>query len=468
VWSLSSVSVVRDSRGNPRHLVCLHQDITERKALEEKLRYQAFHDSLTKLPNRALFLDRLENALSRASQENGSVAVLIMDLNNFKVINDSLGHDVGNNVLVEVAERMRACVRPENLVGRIFGDEFAVLLEAPSSMEEACQVAELIQERLRAPIHTEVREVFLSSSIGIAFGYSTENQPEEVLRHADLAMYAAKRRGREHYEVYDPSMDTRVQERMDLESDLRRAVEREEFEAHYQPIIDLRTGEITSLEALARWRHPERGLVASSEFVELAEETGLIRPIGRRVIEEACKQTRLWQERYPDRRLLMSVNLSVGQFAHQSALIPKILDEVGLDPQNLQLELTERAVMDDVEYSLSKLHGLKDLGVSFAIDDYGTGYSCLYYLKNMPVGSLKIDRSFIAGLGRDSGDEAIVAATVSLGHALGLKVVAEGVETEEQLARLQEMGCDLAQGYYFAEPLSSQDAEKLLVEGVSW
>jgi EAL domain-containing protein (putative c-di-GMP-specific phosphodiesterase class I) len=231
----------------------------------------------------------------------------------------------------------------------------------------------------------------------------------------------------------------------------------------------LGTGEICGFEALARWRHPERGVVAASEFVWLAEETGLIRPIGRRVIEEAFEQARLWQEQYPDRTFLMAVNLSVSQFAHQSELIPELLEEAGLDPQSLQLEVTERAVMDDFEFSLGKLERLKELGVSFAIDDYGMGYSCLYYLKHLPVSSLKIDRSFVAGLGiEDEGDEAIVSATISLGHALGLQVIAEGVETEEQLARLRELGCDSAQGYYFAKPLSTEDAEKLLVERFSW
>jgi len=382
----------------------------------------------------------------------------------------ALGHDAGNAVLVEVAKRMRAAVRSGDVVGRIFGDEFAVLLEAPSGVQEACQVTERIQERLQEPFYLDGREAFVSSSIGITVGDSTgEDRPEEILRHADLAMYAAKSRGKECYEIYSPEMDNRIQERMDLVSELRRAVEREEFEVYYQPIITLGTGEICGFEALARWRHPERGVVAASEFVWLAEETGLIRPIGRWVIEEAFKQARLWQEQYPDRTLLMAVNLSVSQFAHQSELIPELLDEAELDPQSLQLELTERAVMDDFEFSLGKLERLKELGVSFAIDDYSMGYSCLYYLKHMPVDSLKIDRSFIAGLGKeDEGDEAIVWATISLGHALGLQVVAEGVETEEQLTRLREMGCDLAQGYYFAKPLSTEDSEKLLVERTSW
>ena len=451
-------------------VVCgVARDLTERKELEEQLRHQAFHDSLTELPNRTLFLDRLGHALARARREDGPVAVLLMDLNDFKVVNDSLGHDAGNKVLVEVAKRLRGCMRPGDTAGRIFGDEFAVLLEAPSGMEEASRVAERLQEGLQAPFDVDGEEVFVSPSIGIALGESPDNRPEEVLRQADLAMYEAKRRGRAEYQIYKPSMNTRAVNRMDLESELRRAVEREEFEVHFQPVIELETGIVAGFEALARWSHPERGLIDAKEFIELAEETGLIRPIGQRVLEEGCRQAKEWRERYPEKLAWMSVNFSASQFSRQPDLIPKVLSEIGLEPNALQLEITERAVMDDAEYSIGKLKKLKGQGVSFAIDDYGMGYSCLYYLKRMPVDFLKIDRSFIIGLGeRDSGDEAIVSGTISLAHALGLKVVAEGVETEEQLAKLKEVGCDLGQGNHFAEPLPSEEAQRLLVESVSF
>jgi diguanylate cyclase (GGDEF)-like protein/PAS domain S-box-containing protein len=447
---------------------CVVRDVTESRALEEQLRHRAFHDSLTELPNRALLLDRLEHALARANRNGGPVAVLLMDLDDFKVINDSLGHDAGNAVLVELAERLKACVRPGDTVGRLFGDEFAVLLEAPAGIEDARRATERIQGRLRAPFAVDGREVFVNPSVGIALGDPARDQPKDVLRHADLAMYEAKSRGKSRYEVFAPSMRTRATERLDMESDLRRAVEGEEFMAYYQPVIDLRTGELGGFEALARWGHPERGMVAAGEFIQLAEETGLIRPIGRWVFEEACRQAREWRERYPDKAPLMSVNLSAAQFAHQPDLIPQILNNTGLHPEGLQLEITERAVMDDAEFALGKLQSLKGLGVSFAIDDYGTGYSCLYYLKRMPVDFLKIDRTFIAGLGNDPGDQAIVAGTIGMGHALGLKVVGEGVETAEQLRRLREMGCDLAQGFYFAEPLPGEAAERMLVEGVSF
>ena len=462
VWNLSSVSLVRDLRGEPSHLVCLHQDITHRKELEERLEHRAFHDSLTDLPNRALFLNRLEHALAQTTREHGPVAVLLLDLNDFKMVNDSLGHDVGNTVLVEVAERMRASVRPGDTVGRIFGDEFAVLLVAPSGTDEARLVAERVQERLGEPFEVQGQEVLASASIGIALGESAQDRPEEVLRRADLAMYTAKKRGKAEYEEYRLAMESPVANRMDLEQDLRRAVEREEFEAYYQPMVELQTGEILGVEALARWRHPERGLVEAKEFIEVAEETGLIRPIGQRIVEEACRQAGEWRKRYPQGVPMLSVNLSANEFVRQPDLIPKVLDETGLEPSALQVEITERTVMDDAEFALAKLKELKDLGVSLAIDDFGMGYSCLYHLKHMPLDFLKIDRAFIAGLGDDQGDEAIVSGTIGLAHALGVIAVAEGVETADQQEILRELGCDLAQGYYFAKPLPGEAMEKLL------
>jgi diguanylate cyclase (GGDEF)-like protein/PAS domain S-box-containing protein len=443
------------------------RDVTERKALEEQLRYQAFHDSLTDLPNRALFLNRLNHALAQTGRQDGAVAVLLLDLNHFKVINDSLGHDAGNAVLVGVAERMQPSVRPGDTVGRIFGDEFAVLLGAPSGMDEARRVARRIQERLQEPFEVEGQEVFVSPSIGIALG-GAQDSPEEVLRRADLAMYAAKSRGKAECEEYSPAMEAPVAERVDLERDLRRAVEREEFEAHYQPIVNLLTGEVFGVEALARWRHPERGLVEAAEFIEVAEETGLIRLIGQQVVEEACRQAGEWRRRYPQSAPVLSVNLSANQFVQQPKLIPKVLDETGLEPNALQVEITERVVMDDAEFALAELKELKALGVSLVIDDFGMGYSCLYHLKYMPIAFLKLDRAFVVGLGDDQGDEAIVSGTVGLAYALGVVAVAEGVETADQQTILRELGCDLAQGYHFARPLPKEVMEKVLADGVTY
>lgn len=443
------------------------RDVSERKALEEQLRYQAFHDSLTGLPKRALLLDRLGHALSRTGREDRPVAVLLLDLNHFKMINDSLGHDAGNAVLVGVAERIRTSVRPGDVVGRIFGDEFAVLLEAPSDIDEARRVAERIQGRLQEPFEIEGHEVLVSLSIGMALGEPAQDRPEEVLRRADLAMYSAKKNGKAECEEYSPSMEVQIANRVDLERDLRRAVEREEFEAHYQPIVELQTGEVVGVEALARWRHPERGLVEAREFIEIAEETGLIRSIGRMVVEEACRQVQEWRRRYPNRVPILGVNLSANQFVQQPNLLPKILNETGLEPSALLVEITERAVMDDAEFALVKLKELKGLGVSLAIDDFGMGHSCLYHLKHMPIDFLKIDRAFITELGDDQGDEAIVSGTVGLAHALGVIAVAEGVETADQQEILRKLGCDLAQGYYFSEPVPGETVERLFVENNS-
>jgi diguanylate cyclase (GGDEF)-like protein len=453
--------------GEEEAVCCVIHDVTERKELEKRLAHQAFQDSLTGLPNRALFLNRLGHALAQTGREDGPVAVLLLDLNHFKMVNDSLGHDAGNVVLVGVAERLRASVRPGDTVGRIFGDEFAVLLGAPSNTDEARRVAGRIQERLQEPLEVEGQEVFVSPSIGIALG-NTQDSPEEVLRRADLAMYAAKKRGRAECEEYRPDMEAPVANHMDLERDLRRAIDREEFEAYYQPIVDLQTGETVAVEALARWRHPERGVVEAAEFIEVAEQTGLIRPIGQRILEEACRQAEEWRRRYPQSAPMLSVNLSANQFEHQPDLVQKVIEETGLEPRALQVEITERAVMDDVAFARGKLEELKDLGVTLAIDDFGMGYSCLYHLKHMPLDSLKIDGAFVAGLGNDQGDEAIVSGTSGLAHALGVTAVVEGVETAEQQAMLRELGCDLAQGYHFARPLPGAAMEKVLANGASY
>jgi diguanylate cyclase (GGDEF)-like protein/PAS domain S-box-containing protein len=473
VWSLSNISLIRDSEGKPSHFVCLHEDITERKELEEQLRHQAFYDSLTDLPNRSLFLDRLDHALARAGREGGPIAVLLIDLDDFKIVNDSLGHDAGNAVLVEVAERLQASVRPGDTVGRIFGDEFAVLLEASAGEEEACRVTERIQEGLQAPFEVDRQEVFVRASIGVALGETDEDQPNELLRHADLAMYEAKNAGNVRYEVYNPSMDTRLVERMNLERDLSRAVEREEFEVHYQPKVLLETGEIIGVEALVRWRHPDGDLLEASQFILPAEETGLIDQIGLWVLKESCCQLKEWQERYPTKVGLpfgLCVNLSAREI-WQPDLAEKVagvLQETGLDPACLMLEITERTAKKDAEQTIAKLRELKELGVKLAIDDFGTGYCSLLYLEHTLLDILKIDRLIVHRERKDPEEsDAILSAMTSMAHSLNLEVIVEGVETEEQVTKLKEMGCEMAQGHYFAEPLPSEGAERLLKEGFS-
>ena len=459
-----SATVIPYQDGNA--ICAVARDVTEQKALEEQLKHQAFHDPLTDLPNRALFLDRLAHALSSVRRERGSVAVLFVDLDDFKSINDSLGHEAGDLLLSQVAWRLGSCVRPGDTVARLFGDEFSILLDSPAEVEEAQRVTERIMARLRAPFHLGGKEVFVSSSIGIASGPVSDSpereQPKDVLHRADLAMYAAKSSGKSQYEVFNPSMNTRAVQRMELKTELRRGVENNEFEVHYQPIVEAETGDMCGLESLVRWRHPERGLVAAEEFIELAEDTGLIHPIGGAVFEQVCRQTKRWSEDGLAPPFLMSVNFSANQFADQADTISRILGETGLDPKTLMIEITERAVMDNAEFALGKLKRLKGLGVNFAIDDYGTGYSCLRYLKVMPVDFLKIDGVFIAGLGKDPGDMAIVHGTIDLAHALGLKVIAEGVETADQYARLRNLGCDMVQGFHFSRPLSASDASSLL------
>ena len=443
--------------------VVTFKDITERKALEKKLQYQAFHDPLTDLPNRALFMDRLGHALARAGQQASEVAVLFTDLDNFKVINDSLGHKAGDQLLVAVAQRLKACLRPVDTVARLGGDEFTLLLEGVTGVSDAARVAERIAQELRAPFALEAHEVFATTSTGIAVSSSAQGQPTDLLRHADLAMYRAKSKGKACYEVFEPSMSIDALERLELETELRRALGREELRVYYQPEILLESGDIVGMEALVRWEHPEHGLLLPQEFLPIAEESNLIMPIGQWVLREACKQLRTWQEQYPNLApLVMSVNLSTREF-FQPSLIAEILRETGVDPRTLQLEITEGAVAyDNAQNANNTLWNLKTLGVQLAIDDFGMGYSSLSYLKRFPVDLLKIDRSFVRELGKDLKDTKIVAAIIHLARALDLKVIAEGVETAEQVEQLRKMKCDMVQGSYFSKPLPSGAVSDLL------
>jgi diguanylate cyclase (GGDEF)-like protein/PAS domain S-box-containing protein len=453
--------------------VVTFRNITERKALKEQLQHQAFHDPLTGLPNRALFMDRLERALTRANRRGNKVAVLFMDLDNFKIINDSLGHKAGDQLLVAVAERLKTCLRSEDTAARLGGDEFTVLVEDVTSVGEVVQIAKRIAEVLQPPFPLGEQEVFATVSTGIALNSTAQEQPADLLRHADLAMYRAKHRGKARYEVFEPSMDAKVVERLILETGLRRALVRQQFRVYYQPIVALENDKVAGVEALVRWEHPQRGLLLPEAFLTIAEETGLIVRIGQWVLREAGKQARIWQERYPGTPpLTVSVNLSPRQFFHPE-LVAEVLDESEIDPASLQLEITEGALTTNGTSSTDrKLRDLKRMGVQLAIDDFGLGYSSLSYLKRFPVDFLKIDRSFIAGLGGEpdgvsTKDAEIVKAMIDLTHALGLRVIAEGVETSEQLARLRDMKCDFAQGNYFSEPLPSEALAVILAEDLT-
>ncbi|QIN79149.1 EAL domain-containing protein [Rubrobacter marinus] len=460
-WLQAFVYPVNDDAGNVREVTLIIEDVTERKALEDKLAYQAYHDPLTGLPNRALLLDRLEQALKRVERQGGlsRVAVLFTDLDNFKLVNDSLGHEAGDHLLVEVAGRISSCLRPEDTVARLGGDEFVVLLEGVAGVAEATAVAERISRELDAPFALRGQEVFVTTSTGIVLG--GPDNAEDLLRDADVAMYRSKESGKDRHEVYEADMRARTAKRLGLEGDMRRAVERgcEEFVVRYQPLIDTATGRTSGLEALVRWEHPERGLVSPSDFIPLAEETGMIIAIGRRVLREACSRARDWSSLGPGGRgIEVSVNLSARQFRDPGLLedVARVLGETGLRPGALTLEVTEGILTEDTPVVLATVQYLGLLGVKLAIDDFGTGYSSLAHVKRFPVDYLKIDRSIVSGIEEDPRDEAIVSAAITLAHALGERVVAEGVETEGQLARLRELGCEVAQGFHFSRPLDGE------------
>jgi diguanylate cyclase (GGDEF)-like protein len=428
------------------------------------LSYQAFHDPLTNLPNRQLFLDRLDHALVRSRRRAPhSVAVIFVDLDDFKLVNDSLGHVVADQLLVEVGKRLSDCVRSEDTLARLGGDEFTVLLEELAGIDKAVAVAERIQEGLSDPFWLDGNELFVTGSLGIAVN-ALEDDGARLLRQADLAMYRAKGNGKARYELYDETMGAQVGAKLAMQTDLRRALERNELDVHYQPIVELGTWETVGVEALVRWRHPTKGLVPPLEFIPIAEETGLIVAVGQWVLEQSCRQVAGWQhDEQPALRL--NVNLSSRQFRDVGLLddVAWTLEETGLDPQLLTFEITETTVMDNVDSAARTMELLTDLGVKLVIDDFGVGYSSLNYLKRFPVAGLKIDKSFVDGLDRDPTDLAIVEATVMFAASTGLDVTAEGIETEVQAQRLAGLGCDKGQGYYFARPLPPDDAAELLV-----
>ncbi len=452
-----------------RAVLSLHRDITERKALEQQLAHQAFHDSLTGLANRALFRDRVEHAVARGRRNPEPVVVLFLDLDNFKTVNDSLGHAAGDQLLVQVSQRLRSCLRVCDTIARLGGDEFAILLQDAKHPDDSIQVAERITAKLRMSFTLERKEVFVGTSIGIATSERSDTA-EELLRNADVAMYIAKEKGKGCFEIFDPAMLSVVMERLDLEADLRRALEREEFELYYQPIIDLASGEMTGAEALLRWNHPDRGVLAPGAFIPLAEETGMIIELGNWVLQEACRHARQWKA-YRRRKLPLSITVNLsGRQLQQASIVENValaLAQAGLDPQALVLEVTESMMMQNTEATLIKLQDLRALGVRMAIDDFGTGYSSLSYLQRFPVDILKIDKSFIDGLREEDGESALARAIIALGETLGLRTVAEGVEVEEQAAWLIEQGCHMAQGYHFARPMNRQAFEELLQAGVS-
>ncbi len=455
--------------GKPIGRVACFRDITERSHAEEKLRHYALHDPLTNLPNRVQFMNELKKACERSMDNSfAKFAVLFLDLDRFKVINDSLGHAVGDCLLIAIAERLKSCVRPGDVVARLGGDEFTILLNRSGESDEVAGVAERLQARISEPFKIDNYEVFTSASIGIIVSDQSRRLPEDFLRDADTAMYRAKESGKARYEIFDREMHVRNMNLLRVETDLRHAVDRNEFEVLYQPIVDLSKGDVSEFEALLRWRHPYRGLVSPDEFVHIAEETGLIIPIGKWILEESCRQIAEWQRRF-NMPLSISVNLSAKQLMHPNLTshIKDILFDTGLDASQLKLEVTESTVMEHSEKSLKVLSDLDGLGIQLSTDDFGTGYSSLSYLQRFPFERLKIDRSFINLMDSDEKSWAIVKTILMLGENLNIEVVAEGIETVSQLEKLRHLGCTAGQGYLFSRPIDRESAEDFLDAGAN-
>jgi diguanylate cyclase (GGDEF)-like protein/PAS domain S-box-containing protein len=462
-----SAAPIHDRRGQVTGAVIVFHDVSTARALSLRMSYLAQHDSLTDLPNRILFSDRLTEAIAMAHRYRRKLAVLYMDVDRFKHINDSLGHDIGDRLLQSMAARLHACVRSSDTVSRQGGDEFVVLLSEVMHVQDAALIAEKILLTLRKPHRIDQHDLHLTVSIGIANYPDDGTEAEVLLKNADFAMYHAKENGRNNYQFFQPEMNVRAVERQSLENGLRHAMERQEFVLHYQPKMNLLTGAIIGVEALIRWRHPQRGLVPPAQFIPVAEECGFIVPIGRWVLREACRQARAWHNAglMPIR---LAINISAVELRDKDfvAGVRSILTETGLEAHYVELELTETCLLQDSKSTAAVLQALNDLGVGLALDDFGTGYSSLSYLKRFPIDTLKIDQSFVRNITTDADDASIVSAVISMGKSLHMQVVAEGVETQEQLAFLREQSCLYGQGYYFSQPVVAEEITQLLGRSV--
>ncbi|PSB01125.1 GGDEF domain-containing response regulator [Merismopedia glauca] len=457
---------IQDGKGQITGAVVIFRDVTQQRLSAKKLHRHAFYDDLTNLPNRAWFRERLTDAVERVKRQPDYLfAVLLLDLDRFKVVNDSLGHAAGDQLLIAVAERLTKACRIVDTISRLGGDEFAILLEFLKTEQEAAHVAQRIHRELSLPFYLEGQEVFTNASIGIVSSSAGYEQIEELIRDADIAMYRAKAQGKGSYQVFDTQMRDQIVAASRLERDLRHALEREQLEVYYQPIVSLVTQETIGFEALVRWNHPQRGIVSAAEFVPIAEETGLSILMDWWVLKEACTQMKRWQQQYPERsNLTISVNLSGKQIIQPNLVeyISQILADTDLNPQCLTLEITETAIIEKPELAINTLGKLKELGIRLSLDDFGTGYSSLSYLQRFPVNSLKIDRSFVNRMDVDSDSLEIVRAMILLGKTLGMTVVAEGIETPAQLNLLQQMDSNHGQGYYFAKPLPESESTNWL------
>jgi diguanylate cyclase (GGDEF)-like protein/PAS domain S-box-containing protein len=473
VFGVQALRAREYSRGDVDFLQSLANvlaDAFERQATEDEIRHRALHDPLTGLPNRVLFGDRLEQSLERLRRGNGLTAILFLDVDHFKLVNDSLGHQLGDELLTAVALRLKQAVRPADTVARFGGDEFGILLEEVSSERDAIATAERIAALFARPFVIGGGEQFVTASIGIVLAEGGET-PDNVIRDADAAMYRAKERGRARYEMFDDGMRERAIARLQVEIDLRHALARDELLLDYQPIVSLRTAAIVGVEALLRWQHPTRGTIAPGEFIVVAEDSGLIEPIGGWVLEHACRQAARWYHARPDAPPLgVSVNVSCKQLATRRLpeVVARLLSETGLDPGCLTLEITESVMIGDAETVIETLHALKRIGVRLALDDFGTGYSSLGFLTRLPLDALKIDRVSVEGVGSNPRDNAIVAAVIAMSRALSIQVIGEGVETAVHERELRRLGCDLAQGYHFARPGPAETVTAMLRDGSPW
>jgi len=463
-WMLSRGLAVRNTDNTAYRMAGSQTDITDRKLVEERLAHDALHDALTGLPNRVLFIDRLGQRLEHTKRHPGDLfAVLFIDLDRFKVVNDSLGHAVGDHLLDATAKRLQLCLRPEDTVSRLSGDEFAILLDEVSDVSDTIRVAERIQGRLMATTMLDSVHRSTTASIGIAMYNGKYTQPQEMLRDADSAMYRAKAQGGGRYQIFDTAMYASALALLQLEADMKRAIENREWQVYYQPILSLVNGKVTGVEALVRWMHPTRGMVSPLEFISVAEETGLILPIGEYVLRTACAQVKAWRDAGHS-NLWVSVNISGRQFQDQNLLtiIEQTLTATGLSSDGLRLEITESVAMKDITHSIMVLKQLDQLGIHVSLDDFGNGYSSLGYLKRFPLKILKIDRSFIQDIEVNKNSEAITTAIISMAHTLNLEVVAEGVETEGQLAFLKSQVCDDVQGFLLSRPLPAEQLDQML------
>jgi diguanylate cyclase (GGDEF)-like protein/PAS domain S-box-containing protein len=461
IWAMISVTEVVPNQSTSANLILHMQDITDRKRAEEQLVHDALHDALTGLPNRALFLDHLRKSLGRwKRRKQGWFAVLFLDLDGFKEINDTFGHLAGDQLLVEIGGRLSSSVRPGDTIARMGGDEFTILLDDLISTADAVVAVERLLQELKEPFILSGRELSVVASIGVVFSAARYDHPDDILHDADTAMYRAKKSGTGGYVIFDATAEPRHERQSQIETDLGQAVKRSELVLEYQPIVDLETGQIAGFEALLRWQHPTLGLILPANFISVAEATGAIVPIGAWVLEEACRKAREWQKscpQYPP--IYISVNLSVKQFTHPHLVeeVAVALHNAGMDPASLKLEITESMLMD-AESAIRMLSHLHALGVGISIDDFGTGYSSLSYLHRLPIGTLKVDRSFVNSMVQNKESFEIVRTILNLAQSLNIKVVAEGVETEDQMERLRALKCDFGQGHFFSKPLSVEPA----------